>query len=111
MSGWIGIDLDGTLAEDSPGEEFDPSVIGAPVEAMVKMVKQFLQDGQSVKIFTARVSESDPIIVETINKWCLEHLGQILPATNVKDFKMRALYDDRAFRVERNTGRIIGEMG
>ena len=30
-----------------------------------------------------------------------------LEITNVKDYYMERLYDDRAIRVQRNTGRII----
>jgi hypothetical protein len=47
-------------------------------------------------------------IRKAIEAWCLEHVGEVLPVTNVKDFGMVCLYDDRAIQVEINTGRLIG---
>lgn len=51
--GWIGVDLDGTLAEYH-GWPPDGS-IGAPIPAMIERVKQWLDEGKDVRIFTARV--------------------------------------------------------
>ncbi len=101
--GWIAVDLDGTLAHY---EGWKDGSIGKPIAPMVKMVKEWLDNGRQVKIFTARASRSDQI--SKIKKWCVEHIGQELEVTNVKDFKMVALYDDRAKQVEKNTGKIIG---
>ncbi len=105
---WIGVDLDGTLAV------YDGWVhethIGAPVDAMVQRVKNWLANGHTVKIFTARVTECgrDIVpIVQAIDAWCLEHIGQILPVTNVKDFGMAELWDDRCVQVDPNTGRAM----
>ena len=108
--GWIGVDLDATLAEyhGYPGA----GIIGEPVPAMVERVKRWLAAGKDVRIFTARVSGED---VEkeraAIKAWCREHLGKELPVTNVKDADMVVLYDDRAVRVEKNTGRLLGGTG
>jgi hypothetical protein len=104
MSGWIGVDLDGTLA--TYGGWKGPDNIGAPVPAMVTRVLDWCNAGQEVKIFTARASvpEQIPPIIE----WCKKHLGRELPVTNIKDFGMIELYDDRAIQVEINTGKIIG---
>jgi hypothetical protein len=104
MSGWIGVDLDGTLAEY--GGWKGPDSIGKPIPAMLNRVLDWLNAGQEVRIFTARASvpEQIPFVVE----WCKTHLGRELPVTNVKDFGMVTLYDDRCVQVETNTGRLIG---
>ncbi len=98
--GWIGVDLDGTLAvyEGWKGG----SEIGDPVPLMLDRVKTWISEGKEVRIFTARASA--PELIEPIESWCLRHLGKILPVTNVKDFSMIELWDDRAVRVEMNTG-------
>lgn len=100
---WIGVDLDGTLAHY---ERFEgPTVIGAPVPAMVDRVKAWLEQDLEVRIFTARAD--DPEAVTVIQAWCEEHLGQVLTITNQKDLGMLLLYDDRARQVETNTGRLV----
>jgi hypothetical protein len=104
--GWIGVDLDGTLAEYHDWE--GPYTIGAPVPRMVEFVKQLLKEGYDVRIFTARIAGTDGSnindVMEVIEAWCYSHLGTTLPITNVKDYGMRVLYDDRAVAVQRNTG-------
>lgn len=105
-SGWVGVDLDGTLAEY---DRWNGGLIGKPIPAMVERVKAMLAKGVDVRIFTARVTE--PLHTSTrdaIEAWCLEHLGKRLPVTNVKDFAMIALFDDRAIAVQKNTGVILG---
>lgn len=109
--GWIGVDLDGTLAQY---DKFRGAHhIGAPIPRMVKRVKKWLADGKDVRIFTARVGADTPYERKRarlfINEWCREHIGQVLPVTNRKDLEMEELYDDRCFQVEKNTGRIVGE--
>jgi hypothetical protein len=51
--GWIGVDLDGTLAHYDGWKGADH--IGEPIPAMVERVKRWLAEGKTVKIFTARV--------------------------------------------------------
>jgi len=100
---WIGVDLDGTLAKYNgwKGETH----IGEPIPLMVNRVKEWLAAGKDVRIMTARVANVDDDTVENaIKAWCKEHLGQELPVTNVKDHQMEELWDDRAHRVEKNTG-------
>lgn len=104
MSGWIGVDLDGTLANYT---EWDGS-IGPPVFAMLARVKRWLQDGKEVRIFTARVAEGDVWHQHAlITAWCLKHIGQALPITCKKDFGMIELWDDRAIQVIPNTGERV----
>jgi len=102
MSGWIGVDLDGTLAHY--GDWKGAHHIGPPVELMVKRVKSWLAEGREVKIFTARVWDNNPETVATIQAWCVEHIGQSLPVTCCKDFGMIELWDDRCVQVAQNTG-------
>ena len=94
--GWIGVDLDGTLAfmDHYRGEDH----VGDPIKPMVDKVKGWLDDGRDVRIFTARRPHP------AIRKWCKEHLGKILPITNRKDPEMEVLYDDRAVGIQRNKG-------
>ena len=103
--GWIGVDLDGTLAhyEDWIGVEH----IGDPIPEMLKRVRDWLNTGREVRIFTARVSgneEDSEIAAWHIRQWCLKHIGQELVITNVKDFGMAELWDDRCVQIEKNTG-------
>lgn len=99
-AGWIGVDLDGTIAMYPPdnGQE-----IGTPIAPMVSMIRAWLAKGVEVRIFTARASLPDQVML--IKQWCREHIGQELLVTNKKDFQMIELWDDRAVRVLPNTGR------
>lgn len=110
MDGWIGVDLDGTLAfyDGWKGAEN----IGEPIMPMLDRVNGWLNDGVTVKIFTARVSHDNTKerITEAkyahaaIERWCLKYIGRVLPITNVKDYGMITLWDDRCVQVEHNTG-------
>lgn len=107
--GWIGFDLDGTLAKYNgwQGEEH----IGKPVIPMLNLLIGYLLNSRKVKIFTARVSSMNPNREEArkaIERWCIIHIGQVIPITSEKDFEMLDLYDDRCHHVEANTGRILG---
>lgn len=99
MSGWIGVDLDGTLAHYDRWRGTDH--IGVPVRRMRRRVVEWLAEGRDVRIFTARTEDS----YDAIRRWCVKHLHQELPITNVKDFGMIELWDDRAVQVVVNTGR------
>ena len=108
--GWIGVDLDGTLAEYHNWEGIEH--IGKPIPCMVNRVKQWLADGKEVRIFTARVSlQQDLVMLEkarnAINAWCRLYIGQELPITCTKDWHMIELWDDRCVQVDLNTGHPI----
>lgn len=110
MSGWIAVDLDGTLAEYHGwvSEEH----IGAPVAPMVERVKEWLAAGREVRVFTARVAgEEAQRIKSFIEAWCLEYVGVILPVTNKKDYGMIELWDDRCIQVIPNKGLPLGDTG
>ena len=104
FNGWIGVDLDGTLAfyDHWRGEKH----IGDPIPAMVDRVKLWLAQGIEVRVFTARVCDEEEakITRPLIEDWCRQHLGQKLAVTNRKDYSMIELWDDRAVRVGKNTG-------
>lgn len=118
MSGWIGVDLDGVLAHYNG---WNNGEIGTPVPLMVERVKRWLSEGKEVRIFTARVGlspgaysleskrfvDAEFVAEETakIQDWCEKHLGVRLVVTNIKDFAMIELWDDRAVQVIINTGK------
>jgi len=114
-TGWIGVDLDGTLAEYD-GWTGNPLAIGQPVPRMVERVKKWLSDGEQVWIFTARVNfegrpgpEQDLAyqaqVRESIDRWSLKHIGVVLPVTYKKNYSMLELWDDRCVQIVPNTGR------
>lgn len=105
MTKWIGVDLDGTLAHYDTWKGVEH--IGDPIPLMVDRVEAWMKAGEDVRIFTARVAEGRGITVPHIEKWCAKHLGHVLPITNVKDYNMEVLWDDRAITVEHNTGRRL----
>lgn len=103
--GWIGVDLDGTLARYDGWQGIEH--IGEPIAPMVARVKKWLAEGKDVRIFTARVSRHGNEAVEArglIERWCRQHLGTVLRITHEKDFAMIELWDDRAVQVTPNTG-------
>ena len=131
--GWIGVDLDATIAyyDSWRGAEH----IGEPIPDMLFRVKKWIAEGREVRILTARafpyllvpvgVHVSDCAImtgveipkervlesagaVRAIRDWCKKHLGQHLTITCVKDYSMIELWDDRAVQVEPNTGVVLG---
>lgn len=104
--GWIGVDLDGTLAKYD--NWVSPDHIGEPIPDMVERVKGWLGEGIEVRIFTARAYRADPEDIQAIQEWADKHIGVGLAVTCQKDYGMIELWDDRAVRVEPNTGRIIG---
>lgn len=121
MSGWIGVDLDGTLAYY---DSWNGGAIGEPITEMANRVRVWLVQGKDVRIFTARVGRTGKTSdvgtddgswadeqERLIQDWTEKHFGVRLPVTATKDFAMIALYDDRAIQVEMNTGRILGKEG
>lgn len=103
--GWIGVDLDGTLAYYDGWKGVNH--IGDPIPAMLERVKRWIDQGRTVKIMTARICEGSEKVRNAIEIWCLRHIGHKLEVTNCKDYDMIELWDDRAICVEKNTGRII----
>lgn len=115
---WIGVDLDGTLAKHGEWKGWDS--IGEPIPEMVNKVKEWLAQGITVKILTARLSKvslamNDGVTyadqAEVIQKWCEEHIGIKLPVTSEKDWSMLFLCDDSAVQIKRNTGKPMAADG
>lgn len=103
--GWIGVDLDGVLAYY---ENFEgPTIIGEPIVPMLNRVKMWLRQGKEVKIFTARAGYGEEA-KKAITSWLVRNGLPPLSITNVKDKDCIAIYDDKAYRVLTNTGRILG---
>lgn len=103
---WIGVDLDGTLAEYDHWQ--GSQHIGAPIQKMVDRIIRWTKKKTTVKIFTARVTQDD-FDPKVIQDWLEKHGMPRLEVTNVKDMYMIQLWDDRAIQVEKNTGRRIGD--
>lgn len=107
--GWIGVDLDGTLAEYFGWR--DDGAIGAPVPLMLDRVRAWRAHGIEVRIFTARVGGAHGAGHDAAEQrrmilaWLKEHVGEELPITSIKDHLMIELWDDRAVQVVLNTGR------
>lgn len=129
--GWIGFDLDGTIAQ------YDDFVsaehIGKPIPATMALLRNHLERGVEVRIFTARIwpypilrseielfgplSEEPKLkrataeamlAAKAIWKWLADQGLPKLALTTCKDYSMWKLYDDRAVQVEKNTGVILG---
>ena len=105
-AGYVGIDLDGTLAYYDTWKGVEH--IGEPIQPMADYVKTLLGLGVEVRIFTARVQEGKKAI-KAIRAWTKKHFGQELYVTDKKDMNMVFFVDDRAVSVERNTGVFLVE--
>lgn len=105
--GWIGVDLDGTLAEYRGWVSSED--IGPPIQKMLQRVLDWLEAGQEVKIMTARAYpvEGHVKAIRAIRAWCKEHIGRELPITYKKDMEMIELWDDRCVQVKTNTGERV----
>jgi phosphoribosylamine---glycine ligase len=106
---WIGVDLDGTLAEYSGWS----NEIGAPIPKMIQRVKRWIAEGKDVRIMTARGSvdghgESAKYAqLMKIYDWIEDFIGEPLEVTAKKDPEMIRLYDDRVKQVEAGTGELV----
>jgi hypothetical protein len=101
--GWIGVDFDGTL---STGERPWPEM-GTPVPAMMERVRAWLAAGVEVRIVTVRAGDG-PEQIEQVQDWLAANGLPRLQVTDRKAFGMFQLWDDRAVRVERDTGQVLG---
>jgi hypothetical protein len=104
-SPWIGVDLDGTLAHDSGKKGMDE--IGNPIKPMLNRLKNWIAEGKTVKIFTARASSPRQVVM--IKKWLASYGLPDLEVTNVKDLRMIELWDDRCVQVMTNSGEPVGQ--
>jgi len=100
--GWIGVDLDGTLAKYTGYK--GATKIGEPVPKMVARIRRWVGHGKKVKIFTARADDEKS--VNAIKKWLKDNELPDLEITNLKDHHMIELWDDKAVSVKKNTGEV-----
>ena len=103
----VAVDLDGTLAEYHGWT--DDGSVGRPVSRMVGRVKQWLAEGKSVVILTARVCHGDPhgqepIVRAWLNDTFGREVAEQIKITSEKDWSMVEIWDDRAVQVIMNTG-------
>ena len=108
---WVGVDLDRTLAFYDRWH--GAGHIGKPIPKMLKRVKQWLKEGKTVKVMTARVSSNHhPVeiqeFMEAFSEWSRAHFnGIVLDVTAEKDGSMTELWDDRAVLVVPITGERV----
>jgi hypothetical protein len=113
---WIGVDFDRTLAFCDKHRGLDHT--GEPIPTMVARVKLWVSEGKDVRIFTARISHDGTserigdveVGRRALETWMDTHLGFRLPLTNVKDWLMEELWDDRATQVVANIGITYDEL-
>lgn len=119
--GWIGVDLDGTLAVYDQGRYFPE--IGPPIPRMVERVKRWIAEGKEVRIFTARVAATGRQTeygldgeafandqADKVQQWVYEHIGTNLQVTCQKDFQMTELWDDRCVQMISDMGYSLREQ-
>lgn len=99
-TGWIGVDFDGTLAKRARWPD-----LGEPIPAMLERVKAWVAAGVEVRIVSVRAGEGHG---DRVQDWLERHGLPRLIVTDKKDHRMFQLWDDRAVRVETDTGRILG---
>ena len=117
MAGWYGCDFDATLAFY---DVWNNGELGQPIPKMLERVRRHIENGDEVRIFTARVAtfpgmsdESAKMIEEErtkIQDWAQKYLGVRLQVTCQKDYACILIYDDRARQVEPNTGKLIEDL-
>ena len=110
---WYGFDLDGTVAEHLGWHGYGH--IGKPIRPIVYLMKQLHENGEDVRLFTARIGEAKTDeekerIIKPIEDWCYEHLGFMPRITNEKDSDMLAIFDDRSKQVVKNKGILLEDL-
>jgi len=68
---WYGVDFDGTLAKQT---KYSPTELGKPNPEVVAKVRQHLDRGDTVKLYTARAENNDPKEIAALQKWMKLHV-------------------------------------
>lgn len=92
---WVGVDLDGTIAEPAWTPENPTSEIGAPIERNVIKLHKVIQAGFKVHIHTSRPWTD----YEAVEKWLLHHRIPFHAIQMGKPLFYRYV-DDRAINAE-----------
>ena len=102
MEGWIGVGLDGTLAEYD--EWRGAQYIGKPVGPMMKRVKRWLKADVPVKILTPRANIPD--FIPHVEHWLMEHglLPEDEAAKAYKKFLIRKGRDPKKASMKKSGG-------
>ena len=95
---WIAVDFDGTLAKRATRG------IGEPINTMWARVHRWRTQGYEVRIFTVRAHTAAG--VAAVKQWLRDNGLPQLEVTNVKAPGLIALWDDKAVRVQPDTGRV-----
>ena len=74
----------------------------------MERLRNLLNQGRRVKIFTARATV--PQQIPTVKNWLRAQGLPDLEVTNVKDYDCEYFYDDRAREVVPNTGRLANPL-
>jgi len=103
----IALDLDGTLAHYDGWKGIEH--IGEPVPAMLEKVRDWVEKGYVITIFTARVSvpEEAPDANHHISMWLRKHDLPAFEVTAIKHKKFTMFIDDRAHGVIKNEGTFV----
>jgi hypothetical protein len=101
--------------------------IGKPLPAMIARIRDWLDKGYQVKIFTSRLPLDQSPMAEEVCKTTGERytrqdmikviadyfeplVGQRLEAINIKHYKMYEYWDDIAVQMVVNTGQSLAEV-
>jgi len=104
--GWIGIGLDGVLAERTA--EGLRGEIGRPVANMVARVRDWVDyKGLRVCVLTPRAATAEG--AAKVEAWLRKNDLDWLDFTHAKDLHMVEFWDDRAVQVISNLGTRVGE--
>jgi len=104
-TGWVGFDLDATLAVYNGWIE---GKIGDMIPSCKALLEYVLKSGIEARIMTARACGIDAEEqTKLIQDWLEENGLPRLQVTCSKDYEMICLVDDRAFAIEKNTGKLI----
>jgi len=106
ISGWIGVELDGTLAHYHPKQPRHK--LGEPVAKMRMRVQQWLKVDIDVRLFTGRAA--DPAMIPVIESWLEQHDMEKMKITCEKDFAMSQFWDDRGVHVVTNRGQVAAQI-
>ena len=103
----VAVDLDGTLAEYTTWQGVYH--IGPPVEKMASIVLNHIKQGDTVVIFTSRLSDEAeaPIVRHVIRAWLFKWKLPYMESTAIKRKEFKIFYDDRARRIQQNMGVML----
>lgn len=78
---------------------------------MVDNINKWIKQGHNITIFTARASKwADKFEKLDIEMFCVKYFGRVLPITAIKHHECDLYIDDKAIRVERNTGKLLNNI-